>query len=113
MKRDELLKQCRFFREGGENEEQQAYRESYDYLVCWTGERLWVSGDGDIGLDQEELKEIVSDLAIELPIGLRVYLCEAFLHFGNNRLLYEDRPALIRALRDKIFPFYLSSQGSV
>lgn len=110
MGKEELLRQCRFFRGGGDEEADEAYTKSYNYLVCWTGEWLWVRNDGIIAKDQEEMEDIVSEITPVLPLSLRVYLCESFMHFGNSRLFYEDRPSLVKALRDEIFPFYMASQ---
>ncbi len=110
MGKKELLEQCRFFQGGGDEEADAAYSQSYNFLVCWTGEELWVRHEGIIAEDQKEIRDIVSGLTAELPLSLRVYLCESFMHFGNSRLYYENRPALVKALRDEIFPFYMGSQ---
>ena len=110
MKKEELLKKCRFFRDGGESEAEQAYKKGGLSVVCWLGESLWVSNGGNVSKDQEDLRDLVSSLSPDLSLALRCSLADAFDHF-NKGLLYENRGAFVRSLREDVFPFYKASQA--
>ena len=112
MKKSELLKSCRFFNDGGESEAEEAYSKGGLFLVCWLGESMWVENGGAVLKAQGELRDIVEaiDVATDLPLALRVCLADSLDHF-NKGLLYKDRGAFVRSLREKVFPFYKASQA--
>ena len=107
MDKKELLKQCKFYKGGGEAEARSAYETGGDFLVCWVGESLWVKHGGVNLWDSSKLDLLKGvDLQCEtVPSGMVEFLADSLIHF-NHSLFYEGTNAeFISALRS-ILSFY-------
>ena len=107
MSRDELLKQCKFYKGGGMEESDAVYGKGGHFVECWVAEDQYVSHGGLPNSDS--MRRYVNKIKgySEIPINLRIHLADSLEHF-NKTLFYESPEAdFLAALRD-LFSYYIN-----